>query len=297
MNSDLLGRTLALLSAFLWAAGVIFFKRAGKTFPPLTLNLFKTAAAALLLLPMFFVFCIPLVPGGLAGKDWLIAIASGVMGITVADSLFFVCLNRVGAGLAAIAECLYSPFVMLFSWLVLAEAIRLQAIVGAGLVISGVFAATWNGKRGAVSQRDLVLGMCAGAGAMLVMGLSIVLMKPLMDHASILWITEIRALAAAFGLLLLQLGSRQSRTHFSLLLKPRLWGDALPGTIFGSVLSMTAWVAAFSLTDVTSAAILNQTNTIIIVVLASVWLKEPFTRHRLLATLLAVSGSVLVLLP
>ena len=59
---------------------------------------------------------------------------------------------------------------------------------------------------------------------------------------------------------------------------------------------MTLWVGAFKFTAVNSAAVLNQTNTVFVVVLASVFLKETFTRRRLLATILAVAGSLLVLL-
>jgi drug/metabolite transporter (DMT)-like permease len=55
-------------------------------------------------------------------------------------------------------------------------------------------------------------------------------------------------------------------------------------------------VSAFKLTDVNSAAILNQTNTIFVVIFASLILKEPFTLRRLMATILAMTGSVMVLL-
>ena len=68
------------------------------------------------------------------------------------------------------------------------------------------------------------------------------------------------------------------------------------GALLGNLISMTLWVGAFKFTAVNSAAVLNQTNTVFVVVLASVFLKEAFTRRRLLATVLAVAGSLLVLL-
>jgi drug/metabolite transporter (DMT)-like permease len=59
---------------------------------------------------------------------------------------------------------------------------------------------------------------------------------------------------------------------------------------------MTLWVAAFKYTSVNSAAILNQTSTIFIVILAAIFLKERFTRRLFIATILAIAGSILVLL-
>jgi drug/metabolite transporter (DMT)-like permease len=61
------------------------------------------------------------------------------------------------------------------------------------------------------------------------------------------------------------------------------------------VLAMTIWVAAFKYTSVSSAAILNQTSTIWVVLLATWVLKEAFTRRRFIGTALAFSGAVLVL--
>ena len=58
---------------------------------------------------------------------------------------------------------------------------------------------------------------------------------------------------------------------------------------------MTIWVAAFKYTSVSSAAILNQTSTIFVVILAAWVLRETFTRRRLIGTVLAFSGALLVL--
>ena len=71
---------------------------------------------------------------------------------------------------------------------------------------------------------------------------------------------------------------------------------AFLGSILGNLISMTLWIAAFKFTSVNSAAVLNQTSTVFVVILAAVFLKEIFTRRRLLAAILAVAGSLLILL-
>ena len=40
-------------------------------------------------------------------------VVSGALGIGVADTMFFECLERLGASKTAVVECLYSPVVIL----------------------------------------------------------------------------------------------------------------------------------------------------------------------------------------
>jgi drug/metabolite transporter (DMT)-like permease len=89
---------------------------------------------------------------------------------------------------------------------------------------------------------------------------------------------------------------KNEHVHFINLFRQRKnWRYAFPGTILGNFLAMTCWVAGFQLTEVSSAAILNQTNTIFLVILSSIIFRETFTIRRLIATILAISGSMLVL--
>jgi drug/metabolite transporter (DMT)-like permease len=132
---------------------------------------------------------------------------------------------------------------------------------------------------------------------MILFSLGVVLMKTIIYRgASVLWITEMRLIAGTIGILFWIL-FRRDRVA---LLKPFLdfttFKFAFPGTFLGNFLAMALWIEAFKLTNVTSAAILNQTSTISIVILASFLLKEPFTKRRIGATILAFAGSVLVMI-
>ncbi len=88
---DLLGKILALTCALLWAVAVILFKRAGDSIRPVALNWYKTALTALLLLPFLFVQGM----GGLSRGDLWAVLASGVLGIALADTLFFLSLIHI----------------------------------------------------------------------------------------------------------------------------------------------------------------------------------------------------------
>jgi drug/metabolite transporter (DMT)-like permease len=66
---------------------------------------------------------------------WLLA--SGLIGISVADTLFFVALRKLGAELTAIVDCVYAPFIIGLSFLILRERMTVSQTGGVGLAFAG----------------------------------------------------------------------------------------------------------------------------------------------------------------
>jgi drug/metabolite transporter (DMT)-like permease len=289
----MLGKILALACAVVWAMAVILFKRAGDTIRPLALNWYKTALSAVLMAPFLFTGGL----GQLARADLLALLFSGILGITLSDTLFFMALDRLGASLTAIVDCFYAPFVMIAAWAMLGQAARATQVGGALFVMAALLVVGFEHGREQVvrDRRRMVAGFLAGGAAMAVMAVSITLMQPVLERGSLWLVTELRALAALVTLTAMMLLRRDRRELFASLATRGAWRHALPGSFLGSVLSLLLWVAAFKYTSVNSAAILNQTSTILVVVLAAWMLKEPFTRGRLAGTVLAFSGAVMVL--
>jgi drug/metabolite transporter (DMT)-like permease len=296
MPLDLLGKIMAILCAIVWAGAVILFKLAGDKVRPLALNLYKTALTVGILFPLLPLLGIPLVPAALATRHWLAVMASGILGIAVSDTLFFACLNRLGAGMTAIVDALYAPFVMTASWLVLFQKPRLEQVGGALLVIAAVLVVAYRKSGAPLPTRRILTGIFFGAAAMAIMAVSIVLMQPVLSRVSVFWVTELRMLSALAVLLVMFAVQKDRRRQLAPLWQKGSRHYAFWGALLGNLISMTLWVGAFKFTAVNSAAVLNQTNTVFVVVLASVFLHEIFTRRRLLATVLAVAGSLLVLL-
>ncbi len=291
---DLLGKLLALLCAMMWAVAVILFKRAGDHIQPLALNWFKTAVTSLLLLPFLYFQGL----GGLDDKAQWALMLSGILGIALSDTLFFIALKKLGASLTAIVDCFYAPFVMLASWLMLCQVPRMAQLGGALLVILAILVVAFDKGHADthVGRRNLVIGFAAGGVAMALMGVSVAIMQPVLKGTSVFVATELRMLAALAVLTPMMLLHKERRELFTSLTGHGAWRHALPGTLMGNVLSMTLWVAAFKYTSTHSAAILNQLNTIFILILATWLLKEVFTRARLVGTILAFGGALLVLL-
>lgn len=296
MSDDFLGKFLALTCAFIWAFAVILFKRSGESIRPLALNLFKSSLAGIIMLPMWYLADKSMIPPTVSWNDLAALAISGIVGVTVADTLFFVCLNKLGAGYYAIVDCAYSPSMILFSWLILGNPMTIVHILGASLVISGILVITFEKKfERHLDARTLLIGSLAGVGAIVLMVVSIIAVKPLIDKHSALMIVECRMLPAVLALHVIALLRKDRRKIYSSLIGPQAFRHAVPGAILGNVLSMLAWIKAFQYTDMGSASILNQMTVIFVVILARLFLGETLNNRRLLATFLGFCGAVIVL--
>lgn len=288
-----MGELLALLTALIWAVAVILLKRSGESVPPFALNLFRVSVSSALLLPT----------AALAGQasfssaslsDILLLVASGAMGVAVSDTLFHASLNRVGAGISAIIDCLYSPLTVLLAFLILNERLSALQIVGMALVLGGVSAAVRHKPPHGAAPHQVAVGVLLGVLAMISLAAAIVIAKPVLDRTPLLWAATVRQVGCLAVMLPVALLSPR-RAHILGALRPSaVWLHSLPGAVLGSYLAMMCWIGGLKYTKVGVAAILNQSSTIYILVLAAIFLKEPFTRRKLLASLVALAGIILV---
>jgi drug/metabolite transporter (DMT)-like permease len=168
--------------------------------------------------------------------------------------------------------------------------------VGMMLVIAGVLIASRHRLPAGTDTRTLAIGILWGVLAMVTLALGIVIAKPVLGRVSVLWATTIRQLGALVVLLPLALVSPRRRRILSVFRPVATWKFTLTGTIMGSCLALLFWIAGMKYTQAGTAAILNQTTTIFILILAALFLKETFTRRKVVAALLALVGIVLVIL-
>jgi len=287
-----LGEILAAGSALAWAVAVILFRVSGRSVHPVGLNLAKNFLALAFILPTLLILGEPLAPAVPASSVGLLLL-SGILGIAVSDTLFFYALNRLGASLTAIVDCFYSPFVIALSFVLLGERLTLMQLAGAALVVSAVLTLSKEGKAEKIERKDLVLGILFGILAMFFVAFGIVMVKPILGGLSVYWATFVRLAggAAALGLLVPLLRNR--RAILGPLFDPRNWKALVPAAFFGSYLSLILWMGGMKYAKASVAAILNQLNTIFIVIIAAIVLKEKLTGWKLLAVALAFVGAYL----
>ena len=302
MNHHLLGQSFALLAAIMWAVAVVLFKLCGDKIPPLALNLFKnTVGIVLIALTLLALPWLPVEPGvpllrwhNLA--DICLLMMSGIVGIALADTLFFYALNLIGVGLFSIVDCLYSPLIILFSWLILVEELSWCHYVGGALILAGVFASSRHPPPPNRTRGQLLLGIGLAIAALVTMAIGIVVAKPLIEEYNVLWTTQVRLLAGTAFLALATLVLPGGRKLWTVFRPAPIWKVSVPAAVLAGYLAMLFWIGGFKYTHASVAAILNQTSIFFSLVLATWFLKERFTGRKLAAILIAAPGVVLITL-
>ncbi|MGD1010760.1 MAG: DMT family transporter [Candidatus Aminicenantales bacterium] len=290
------GEVLAIGSGIIWAVAVILYKISGRTVHPLGLNLFKNIVAIGFTVPTMLILGLPLFPA-VAPKSVGLLLLSGFLGIAVSDTFFFYSLNKLGASLVAIVDCFYSPFVIGLSFLLLGERMAAWQFVGVALIISAVLAASRSNSGEPVTRKNLILGLIFGVLAMFFVAVGIVIVKPVLVTESVVWATLVRLVGGTvpLGLVIPLLPGRKA------ILRPLLeranWKAMVPAAFFGSYLSLILWMGGMKYAKVSVAAALNQLNTIFIVVLAALFLKERLSGWKVAAVILAFVGAYLAATP
>lgn len=296
MSNHLIGQLSALGAALTWAMAVVLFKRSGEHLPPVPLNLFKNLVGLVLLGATLAALGGALEPFRTVSRaDLAILAASGFLGIALADSLLFYGLNAVGVGRVAVVECTYSPFVIGFSALLLGERPATAHYLGGALILAGILVLGARRAPG-MTGRQLGSGLAAAVAAMGLMAFGIVLAKPVLERVPLIWATTVRLAVGTVALAALWAAGPRRR-ELALLLRPsRFWRTSLPASVLGSYVALLLWTAGFKYTLASVAALLNQTSMIFAIVFAAFFLREPFTRQKLVAASLALLGVLLVTL-
>ena len=299
------GEWYALGAAMTWASAVILFQRTGERLPPVPLNLFKTALSLVLLAGTLVLIGEPLLPE-LSGRDLGLLIASGVVGITLSDTLFLYGLRYLGASRSAVVECLYSPFIILLSIACFGDQIATTDGIGLVLVLAAVVTVARPERGKSRTPRSgsgpsgqplrLGIGVACGVGAMATLAIGVVLFDPVTENASVFTVCTVRTAAAVATLWPLALFT-ESRASFRACFVPSsLWFWMVPASILGTYVALLFWIGGFAHAANSRAAILNQSNTVFVIVLAAIFLRDPVTPRKLVAVALGIGGVCVVLL-
>ena len=290
MNLNL-GDTYAILTAFCWSSAVILFDVSSRKLSSLQMNVIKNFIGVIGFIGTIIILNIPIPK--LVTSDLIILIVSGFLGVAIADLFFLSSLTRLGSGLAAIVSTIYSPAIFLFSFLMFNETISIQAYFGAILVIGGIFISTFKVPT-KKDKNTIIMGVLFGLLAQVLTAYSVLLVKPIMENNSIIIIALIRF---SIGLIITA-GFLIFKTNISELISTLKNGltnvTIVSGSILGTFLSVIFWLAGFKYTLAGRAAIYNQLSTVLIMILALIFLKESMSYKKWIGILLSVSGALLV---
>ena len=290
------GPFYCILCAVLWAVAVILFRKAGEHYSPVVLSLFKSVMGLVLFALTVAVMGLPLWPDNITAGEIGILFLSGVLGVGLADTLFFASLNRLGAGRSAIIDCLYSPFVLLFSVPYLGEPVGIALVLAIALMALAILLGTLQTGPTEPAGRHVRAGILYGVLSMVLMALAIVLAKPMITKSNPVWVTLIR-LAGGVAVLLFQGMRPRYRASVLRSFKPsRGWRIAIPATLVGNYISIIVWVEGIRLTPVAIASVLNQMSTLFVPILAAVFLRERLGVRQWSALVIGFFAALLVLM-
>jgi len=286
------GDLYAIGAGFFWSISVILMRISGLTIPPLPLTLFRSFVAI-----VGFVVVLLFTDDSLLPKydamTWLRLVASAILGISIADTLFAAALNRLGASLQALADCIYAPSVAVVGFFLFGEGLTAWELIGGALVISGVFVGMVKTKE-IDDPRDLIVGTVLAAGAHVIMALGILMVRDVIREGSMIWIAAFRFIVATAGLALFAL-ARGKVDDITMGFRRRdTWKHMIPMGLLGSFLATLLWIAGFKYETPGRAAIYNQMSTVFIILLAWLILKEKMTPRKLAGVALAIAGALLV---
>ncbi len=293
LSWHLIGCGAALGASLAWAVGSILFRRIGDEASPLGMNLGKgLLGLALLGLALLVVGIDPI-----SGRDLAILAASGVIGIALGDSFFFMALVRMDPRLTLLLGTVGQVATVLMAVVLLGERPGWRTWAGIPLVLGGV---TWvmaeqfladDDKRRKLRFQGLIWGLLAS----LCISGSFILAKLGLEEVSALQGTFLRfafgmAGLALYGLLRGELGE-WLRPFKSPQLLRRIVLAVLVVTFGGFWLTM----AGYKYTDASLATILLSTEPIFILPLAWFFLKERVSWQAVCGAVVAVAGVVMIL--
>lgn len=293
MFSSLLqsGEFYSAICAVMWALAIVLFRKSGDHLSPFALNIFKNIIAIALFIITMLILEIPFIPAEIKPSDWIILSISGMIGFGVADILFFKGLNRIGAGHVAIVDCLYGPFVIILSIVMLSEPLGATLFLGIGLMILAIIIGT--GKSQDSENKYDIKGIAMAVSAILLMAIAIVIAKPVIDRVNPFWVIIVRLLGGMIVLAPMIL-KRRYRVEAAKAFKPsKSWKISIPAAIVGAYLAMIFWIIGVKHTYATVASVINQSSTVFVFPFAAIILKEKLTLRKGVAVLLGIAGGVL----
>ncbi|BAY85502.1 hypothetical protein NIES267_50020 [Calothrix parasitica NIES-267] len=293
--TDFSGEVAALSAACLWSIASVVYSKLGLSIPPLHLNLIKGIIAI-----GFFVFTI-LITGELfpsiATLAMCLLLLSGVIGISLGDTLFFHTINTLGPRRTLLMQTLTSPMSAIFGLIFLQE--KLNALAWCGILIT-ILGVTWvitertqDVKN--ISMTEFRRGIFFGFLTCIAGAIGAVLSRGAIADTQIspLWAALLRLSAGTLILFIWTLLKQQTNFRLSSLQNPRIIGGTVFAAFFGTFLGIWLQQTAIKFTSVGIASTLLQTSPIFVIPFA-IWMGEKVSVRAILGVFISITGIALL---
>jgi len=281
---------VALTSAASWAFATILWRKIGEEISPFSMNISKGILGVLYLAVILLIFGTKPVDT----RSFLFLGASGLLGITIGDTLFFISLMHLGPRLSSLMGALTPVFIALSSVVFLREKPSFLAWVGIFLTVSGVSWALWERTEQKEIIKNKFLGITYRLLSIVCFAAGTILAKIGVESVPPLQATFIRLSWAVMGLILWGCINHQLKDWlipFKNLYLLRRVSYIVLVIVFGGF-----WLSLIALKYINAsmASTLNSTAPLFILPMAAIMLKEKISIRSVLGAVIAVCGVALI---
>lgn len=310
------GELAALAAAMIWAGTSIIFTSAGKVTTPVAANTFKTLMGTILFaIVLTFRYGVPYGPG-IDSADWWMLALSGVVGLSIGDSLLFKGFVTLGTRRAMLVFSLNPVIGAVAGFLFLGERLGWMAIAGMAVALAGVALVIGEKRtpapdgltpppdpsilrpaRGSfVARHVMFFGVLFSLGGGFGQAIGAILAKSSLQRVDTLPATAIRMGAASLGLLVLGLVTGRLHHWTRLILRGRLVARLLLASVFGPFIGVYLMVLSLRLAPTGIALTLLATSPIWLLPLGA-WVQgDRPSRRETAGALVAIAGVALLML-
>lgn len=286
LQSSMLGALLALGSALCWALAAILFRQIGDSMSAIAMNLSKGVVA-------FACLGALLIGDGYSVVDHLsmtALIVSGLVGIALGDTLYFLTLMRLGPRITLLGGTLIPVVTALLSAALLGERGSVVGWLALGMTLAGVTYVLWEKMPRTEQNYAWRSGLLFGLLFIAANASAIILSKIGVSNMSAVQATFIRQFAALMGLASWGLVTGALLTWVKPLSDKWVLRKMGLAAVIGAFLGTWLSIAALKYTDAGVASALNSTSPLFILPLTWLFLKERLTTGSVVGACLAVSG-------
>ncbi|MCK4518917.1 MAG: DMT family transporter [Candidatus Omnitrophica bacterium] len=290
MNQQVFGGILALLSAASWALGTILWRKIGNKISPLSMNLSKGIIGLIFLGAMLLLTGIEPVNF----KTFSILALSGLLGIAIGDTLFFMSLMRLGPRLTSLMGALTPVLIALSAVFLLGERPSFLGWIGIFLTVIGVIRVL----RERVPQKEIItdksLGIKYGLLSILAMTAGVIFAKIGVEKSPALEATFIRVLGAVTGLALWGRKGRKLKEWLLPFKDFHLLKRVSFVVIIGTFGGFWLFLLALKRIDASVAGALGSTTPLFILPMTAIMLREKISLRAGMGAAIAVCGVALI---
>lgn len=292
------GELISLFTALCWTITVISFEYAGKRVGSLSVNLIRLLFAFVILGTILLFTTGSFIPFDANVTAWKLLVMSGLIGFVIGDFFLFQALVDVGSRISLLIFSINPAISLILGLLFFNEVLPLVTLLGIFIVLVGILGVIYNKEVGKKENPEhRVRGLTFAFLGAVAQSVGLLFSKyGLEEGLNAFEVTQIRAIAAIFGFMLIIILNRKTK-NLVIAFKNKLAMRALlVGSIFGPTLGVASSIYALNFTSLGVSTTIAQLNTIMIIPFAVVLFKEKVNIKEIFFTVVAFSGLAILIL-